>query len=179
MKRAGLALLLSSCALLYNPDRVPFIPPDACVPVCLGMLCGAANGCGGICQSGSGCSCDCRGKVCGAGDGCGGICNFGSGCDCVPPCSQRRCGEMNGCGVVCDVADSGCTCEPACGGKNCGDNDGCGLACAPGSGCTPAMHRAANLGVSFVDGPGRVESTAGSEVEVRGTNFRVVDVKVR
>jgi Zn-dependent metalloprotease len=117
----------------------------ACTPVCSGKVCGTADGCGGTCQAGSGCTpaCTpvCSGKVCGTADGCGGTCQAGSGCTpaCTPVCSGKACGSGDGCGGTCQ-AGSGCTpgCTPACSGKVCGSADGCGGTCQAGSGCTPA-----------------------------------------
>ncbi len=106
-----------------------------CAPDCDGKVCGVSDGCGGVCQLGSGCTCDtsCEGKICNVDDGCGNVCEPGSGC-CTPSCADRRCGEEDGCGGIC-LAGSGC-CEPDCEGKDCGAADGCGGVCQLGSGCT-------------------------------------------
>lgn len=61
-----------------------------CTASCTGKTCGASDGCGGVCSSGScpsgatcggggvanqcGCTATCAGKACGAADGCGGVC---------------------------------------------------------------------------------------------------------
>mgnify|MGYP001573509939 FL=1 len=129
-----------------------------CTSVCDGKLCGDPDGCGGTCQSGSGCCApSCVGAVCGGSDGCGGtclgtclypndICNPTTyKCDCTPSnCVGVTCGMSNGCGGLCwgtcpgtqDVCDNGhCLCQPACAGKICGASDGCGGNCLQGSGC--------------------------------------------
>lgn len=57
-----------------------------CRPTCTGKSCGAGDGCGGICYSGSGCcTASCSGKTCGDSDGCFGTCQAGSGCTSAGP----------------------------------------------------------------------------------------------
>jgi hypothetical protein len=83
-----------------------------CTPQCSGKLCGAANGCGGTCQPGSGCCTPaCASVRCGEGDGCGGTCQPGSGC-CSPQCDGPVCGGHDGCGGTCH-GDSGDACTAA------------------------------------------------------------------
>lgn len=53
---SALLLGLSGCSLLIDPDKVPEPKPNACVPVCSGVACGAGNGCGAACAPGSGCT---------------------------------------------------------------------------------------------------------------------------
>jgi hypothetical protein len=99
-----------------------------CISDCAGKACGAADGCGGTCLSGtcpSGQSCisgtcvpnacvpNCGGKACGAADGCGGTCLSGT-CPTNQHCVSGTC-----------IPNS---CVPNCAGKQCGP-DGCGGDC--------------------------------------------------
>lgn len=100
---------------------------QACKPSCAGKFCQVDDGCGTLCQPGSGCCTpSCSGRLCGADDGCGALCQAGSGC-CTPSCAGKLCGAADGCGGSCP-AGSGC-CTPNCNGKQCGDSDGCGKTC--------------------------------------------------
>lgn len=93
----------------------------ACTPACSGVLCGGSDGCGGVCQSGSGCCTpSCSGVLCGNSDGCSGVCQGGSGC-CTPSCAGATCGQSDGCGGTCDgscpeyedcSASHTCSCGP-------------------------------------------------------------------
>lgn len=90
--------------------------PPPCQPSCVGKTCGSADGCGGTCQAGSGCSAlpcqpSCAGKICGAADGCGGTCQAGSGC-CTPDCAGKACGSGDGCGGTCKIGGG---CVTSCG----------------------------------------------------------------
>lgn len=119
---------------------------QACNPTCANKACGASDGCGGTCNTGSGCCTPtCGGKICGAADGCGGACNAGSGC-CTPLCGGKLCGAADGCGGTCG-AGSGC-CTPNCNILLCGQPDSCGGICQPGSGCCAPNCNNKQCGVS-------------------------------
>jgi hypothetical protein len=83
---------------------------NGCTKSCSGKLCGASDGCGGTCATGSGCCTpSCSGKVCGASDGCGSTCDGGSGCTC-PTCYDL--GMYPGSDMVgCAFSGSSCTCS--------------------------------------------------------------------
>jgi Zn-dependent metalloprotease len=134
-----------------------------CTISCAGKACGSDDGCGGICQAGSGCqsSCApaCQGKICGSADGCGGVCQTGSGCTaaCLPRCAGKVCGASNECGGTCQQG-SGCStngCVPDCASKVCGAPDGCGSFCnagpSCGNGCVP---QCVNVACGVPDGCG-------------------------
>ena len=123
-----------------DTDPAPFcLPPElcqACVPNCVGRLCGD-DGCGGSCgpcETGEvcttegacvACTPDCLGKACGD-NGCGGTCgacDAGQVCqanqcvaNCVPDCQDKVCGD-NGCGGLCGT----CTAPLACSAGACVD----------------------------------------------------------
>jgi hypothetical protein len=121
-----------------------------CTSVCSGKACGAADGCGGFCQSGtcpSGQSCksgvcgcsqqECQGSCCKAGEVCA-----ATGC-CAPTCSGKACGASDGCGGTCSSGScpSGktcqngvCQCGNPCGATCCSSGQKCYL----GSCCTPS-----------------------------------------
>ena len=129
----------------------PGVVECPCTPSCNdNQVCGVSDdGCGGICQAGSGCrdevaaeqcipSCN-ENQVCGAADdGCGGICQAGSGCrdevaaeQCIPSCNYNQ---------VCGVSD-----------------DGCGGICQVGSGCQNGLA----AGQSLRRGAGCISSVGG------------------
>lgn len=66
------------------------------------------------------CTRDCTGKACGADDGCGGVCQTGTcdgngvcqdgECVCVPNCSPVRCGVDDGCGGTCPLGPGYAAC---------------------------------------------------------------------
>lgn len=95
-----------SCPLAGQPctDNVC----GTCVPTCTGKVCGADDGCGGMCQSGT-----CTGaEVCGGG-GMPGVC----GCETnAQACGSQTCGTaVNNCGIT--VPCTGCT--GCCAGNTC------------------------------------------------------------
>jgi len=107
----------------------------ACTPSCAGKACGAPDGCGGQCTTGS----------CPSGQTCGGG-GVQSQCGCTPNCAGKACGAANGCGGVCSAGacasgqtcggggvPNQCGCTPNCAGKTCGAADGCGGRCLSGS----------------------------------------------
>ncbi|MCK5799511.1 MAG: hypothetical protein KAI47_20110, partial [Deltaproteobacteria bacterium] len=108
----------------------------------------------GTCQ---GCVASCEAKPCGSSDGCGGVCQAGSGCipPCTPVCTGKTCGSSDGCGDTCKTG-SGCVppCTPACTGKTCGVPDGCGGTCKAGSGCVAACIPDCNVSCGASDGCG-------------------------
>ncbi|WP_437740933.1 hypothetical protein WMF39_35500 [Sorangium sp. So ce1504] len=104
-------------------------PPPECTPSCAGKVCGASDGCGWKCSTGScpagttcggggvayqcGCTPQCSGKTCGAPDGCGGICTGGS-CPAGQACGASgvpgQCATLPvGQGVECFVFNDGAT----------------------------------------------------------------------
>ena len=133
---------------------------DTCVPNCSANICGAPDGCGHGCMSGTcpqpgftcqggSCACtpNCAGQSCGASDGCGGLCTANTcaagfacvagNCICVPNCAGQSCGTPDGCGALCmgtcafgTCVQGNCVCAPSCVSKNCGDSDGCGGKCS-------------------------------------------------
>ena len=120
---------------------------NGCIPNCTDVSCGEADGCGQICESGSGCECSptCDALTCGEENGCGEVCEPGSGCACSPECDALTCGEADGCGQICEPG-SGCACASDChawhpvdgpvrDARPCGEVDQCGNVCQPGSGC--------------------------------------------
>jgi Chitobiase/beta-hexosaminidase C-terminal domain len=74
-------------------------PPDGCVPSC--TTCGATDGCGGLCKSGS---CPRAGDVCTDGH-----------CGCTPTCAT--CGASDGCGGTCSTGACGAAGEACIGGR--------------------------------------------------------------
>ncbi|MBW2735559.1 MAG: hypothetical protein JRH20_24505 [Deltaproteobacteria bacterium] len=122
--------------------------PGCCQPSCGSKACGADDGCGNPCQTGScglnahcaqgHCICDgpsCPLGCCAANEQCNGL--F---CICEPDCKVKKCGDPDGCGGQCRTGvcpDSatcveGECCTPSCLGKACGANDGCGSRCQDG-----------------------------------------------
>jgi hypothetical protein len=104
---------------IRNMDTVVF---DA--PGCAGKDCGADDGHGHRCLTGS---CPQPGFVCRNG-----------ACECFPDCQGKSCGDADGCGGKCDAQtcganricqDGACRCVPDCAGKMCGESDGCGEVC--------------------------------------------------
>ena len=116
---AGMSWVDGACRPkeIEAPDPGP--EPEACVPDCVGRICGG-DGCGGscgqcgtgeFCANGTTCMLDCDKAVCG-----GDIC-----------CDHTCCGdECCSAGQLC--IDERFCCAPHCGGKVCGD-DGCGGSC--------------------------------------------------
>lgn len=70
-----------------------------CTPSCSGKPCNTSDGCGGTCQTGSGCcNNSCSGVICGQSNGCGSTCETGSGCCATvgpPCCSGTGCCSFN------------------------------------------------------------------------------------
>ncbi|MCB9558733.1 MAG: hypothetical protein H6707_21630 [Deltaproteobacteria bacterium] len=100
---------------------------------CGGACCAASEQCiGGSC-----CAPNCAGKSCGADDGCGRPCATGScqtNARCVAGgcvCDGVSCGSSC-CGVG-ETCNAGACCKPDCSGKSCGADDGCGGKCQSGS----------------------------------------------
>lgn len=58
-------------------------------------------------QTGGGCTPSCSGKTCGASNGCGGTCCSGSGCT---PVSCPTCQQPNACGSACQYSPTGTSC---------------------------------------------------------------------
>ena len=134
LHNAAYEVLEASCDGLDNDCNGSSDEPEQCCqPSCSGKACGAGDGCGGFCQSGScvglqdlcqqgvcACQPSCTSKVCGANDGCGGICSQGS-CgfneQCVLAtceCSYLSCaGKCCGSGQLCEAGV--CTAPPAAG----------------------------------------------------------------
>jgi hypothetical protein len=104
-------------------------PPDGCMPVCDGRVCGP-DGCGGICGT---CPPEltCNEQV--------GQCEQDGECVPTVDCAAAMCTDDDGCGMACGCAD-GLTCNeasgqcidpscvPDCAGRECGD-DGCEGSC--------------------------------------------------
>jgi hypothetical protein len=93
-------------------------PAGCCQPQCAGKACGAPDGCGGKCQSGtcpvnatcqSG-ACVCTVLACGASCCAAGQVCKGSAC-CTPSCGARVCGPDPACGTSCGSCPSGKTCD--------------------------------------------------------------------
>jgi len=73
----------------------------SCTPMCAGKACGANDGCGGTCLTGS----------CPAGQTCNaGVCKTGP---CSPVCTGKACGAPDGCGGTCatGTCSAGFTCS--------------------------------------------------------------------
>jgi hypothetical protein len=125
---------------------------SVCTSACSGVACGADDGCGGTCCSGSGClGVFCNSSACQTANSCGsacvatpdgtacftsldapGTCESGS-CVCTPSCGANACGSSDGCGGTCctgTTADGG-----ACDGTQCTTSDGHTGSCS-GSICT-------------------------------------------
>jgi hypothetical protein len=93
-------------------------PVSCCQPSCAGKACGAPDGCGGACQSGT-CpanatckagKCECTGAACGA--ACCGpkeVCSKGSCC--LPDCSTAECGVDPVCGAPCGTCSPPLSCS--------------------------------------------------------------------
>jgi len=148
---------------LLDPDAT-FIPmttfsAELCFPDCDGLLCGADDGCGGLCdgpcsapmtscQEGA-CVCtwkECGGTCCLEGDTCqGDACctpaaceDQGAVCGYVPDgCGNMLpCGDCAG-GQTCDI-DNQCTCETVeCGGVCCAADETCVDGLCTFQGCVP------------------------------------------
>ncbi len=113
--------------------------PDACVPSCLALECGA-DGCGGSCgECSQGTSCQAGECVPECGPECPGEgvseCQGGSFRECgyqdADPCLEWSLEQPCPQGTECKGGE--CQCVPDCKGKDCGD-DGCGGSCG---GCEP------------------------------------------
>ena len=99
-------------------DGTPDEPAGCCQPSCAGKACGADDGCGNACQSGS-CppNATCKAGVClcdhlSCGTSCcasGQVCK-GSAC-CTPSCGARVCGPDPVCGTSCGTCSSGKSCD--------------------------------------------------------------------
>ena len=112
-----------ACDWSENKTCTDKSPPPQCVPYCTPDLCGSDDGCGGICDCGSGYSCTSNNgtpKVCGS-NGVGGVCGTcpdkktcnGSGqcvTQCAPNCNRKNCGD-NGCGGSCGTCDGSTFCN--------------------------------------------------------------------
>lgn len=116
----------------------------SCVPSCSGKSCGADDGCGSPCQTGtctsgkvcqagqciSSCTPSCSGKVCGS-DGCNGTCGT---CSSGHSCSNYQCVLDENCGNgICSSSENCGTCPLDCGcgsGKVCQNNQ-CITQCTP------------------------------------------------
>ncbi|MDI3282207.1 hypothetical protein [Polyangium sp. 15x6] len=98
----------SAAATCETCEPPPEDPPPTCTISCAGKPCGAANGCGGKCGTGS----------CPAGTTCGGGGVYAQ-CGCTPQCSGKACGAPDGCGGACTVG-------------TCPYGQGCGAAGVPG-----------------------------------------------